>query len=214
MQEINRKEYIQNLEFKNLYNGIMSMYGEIKSDLIFSVDNLKTFSVTAQPNFALWLSGLAFYGLGNAVRQNATEELFGSEKGEGNHWMLCLDFFQQAGQFKIEHYTRCYPALKKMYSLLSKDGINKLYAAMCCAELFDFFFDEAEKCLASLGVKNHIYVSAHREADNHEEGHGIKMINYLVQEKFMTVDEFNQGILIWKEFLLTIFSYSNEERND
>eukprot|EP01132_Coremiostelium_polycephalum_P011539 gene11539-14132_t len=95
------------------------------------------------------------------------------------------------GPYKLEHFTRGLPALEKVFSYVTKDKIKIIYSFICCAEFFDTYFQEAQKILQD-NFKNNIFVQVHLDADNHDEGHGVKMLKNLEEERFMTVEEFNQ----------------------
>eukprot|EP01132_Coremiostelium_polycephalum_P011542 gene11542-14136_t len=212
------KDYIQNLEFQHVYDGLMSIFKEVNCNMVYSKENLQTFAVTIHPSLPLFLSALTLSGIGgDLIRDNAMEEMFGTGLGEGNHSMLCIKYFNQLGPYKIEHYTRCFQSLQKVYEIcMTKKNLPILYAFLCCGELFDKFFSKTEEIVKSFVPEKEyddLYIRAHREADNHEEGHGVKMLKYLEKEKFMTVDQFNQGVQLWCDMVFDLFGYTGGDGN-
>ncbi|KAK5582769.1 hypothetical protein RB653_004355 [Dictyostelium firmibasis] len=199
-------EYIKNLEYKHIYETMMNEFKIQREKHRYTKDNIQTMAVTIHPHFTVWLCALQLFKVGgDPMEENALDEVFGSNK-EGSHSQLALSTFKQLGNYRIEHYERCQSSISRVYKYVSKENINVLYAFLICCEFSNYIFEDLEIAMKEFGVKDLIYFDVHLSADNHTDGHGVKMLKELEKGKTtMTIQEFNIGIHLYKSFFLDIF---------
>ncbi|KAM9982767.1 hypothetical protein ACTFIZ_007301 [Dictyostelium cf. discoideum] len=198
--------YINSLETKHVYGKLIELFKNQRLRHKYTKDNIQTMAVTIHPHFTIWLCALELYGVGGEpMKENAMDEVFGAGK-EGSHSQLALSTFRQLGSYKIEHYERCQPTISRVYKYVNKENINVLYAFLICCEFSDYIFHDLENAMKGFGVKDLIYFHVHLGADNHVDGHGVKMLNEIEKgNQTMTIEEFNLGIQLYLSFFSDIF---------
>ncbi|KAM9963213.1 hypothetical protein ACTFIW_006437 [Dictyostelium discoideum] len=198
--------YLNTLETKQVYEKLMELFKIQRLKHKYTKDNIQTMAVTIHPHFTIWLCALELYGVGGqTMKENAMDEVFGANK-EGNHSQLALTTFRQLGGYNIEHYERCQSSISRVYKYVNKENINVLYAFLICCEFSDYAFHDLKKAMKGFGAEDLFYFQVHLAADNHEDGHGVKMLKEIENgNQKMTIEEFNLGIQLYLSFFSDIF---------
>ncbi|KAK5581053.1 hypothetical protein RB653_001081 [Dictyostelium firmibasis] len=196
--------YVKNNKKDEVYREIQKVVEEDRKNYNYSKDNIQTYAHAIQPHFTMWVNSLLILNIGREItEENCRDEMFGLQS-EGNHSILCLDYFAQLGDYKLNHYSDGYKIAKKIYNHIKKPMV--ILTFLIANELAVNFLKDLENELSKYGVKDKTYIEIHEEADSieSENGHGIRLLNVLEKEN-SSVDDINLGIQLYREFYNDIF---------
>ncbi|KAM9976724.1 hypothetical protein ACTFIR_010568 [Dictyostelium discoideum] len=196
--------YVKNNKREEVYREMERVIEEDRKKYKYTIDNLQIYAQAIQPHFTMWVNSLLIKKIGGQLtEENCKDEMFGLN-GEGNHSILCLDYFSQLGEYKLHHYSEGYRIAKKVYNHINRPMV--ILSFLIVNELAAGFLNDLENVLSKIGVKDTTYIDIHNEADSidSENGHGIKLLNVLEKEN-SNVDDINLGIQLYRDFYNEIF---------
>ncbi|KAN0047736.1 hypothetical protein ACTA71_002121 [Dictyostelium dimigraforme] len=196
--------YVNNNKKEEVYREMERVIEEDRKNYNYSIDNIQTYAQAIQPHFTMWINSLLILKIGGQLtEENCKDEMFGLG-GEGNHSILCLDYFAQLGDYKLHHYSEGYRIAKMVYNHIKRPMV--ILSFLIANELAVGFLKDLENELSKIGVKDNTYIEIHNEADSVdcENGHGIKLLNVLEKEN-SNIDEINLGIQLYRDFYNEIF---------
>ncbi|KAM9978494.1 hypothetical protein ACTFIY_012257 [Dictyostelium cf. discoideum] len=197
-------DYVKNNKKEEVYREMERVIEEDRKKYKYTHDSLQIYAQAIQPHFLMWVSSLLIKKIGGEITvENCRDEMFGLY-GEGNHSILCLDYFSQLGEYKLHHYSEGYRISKKVYIHINRPIV--ILSFLIVNELAVGFLNDLRNELLKIGVKDTTYIDVHTEADSvdSENGHGIKLLNVLEQEN-SNIDDINLGIQLYRDFYNEIF---------
>ncbi|KAN0041408.1 hypothetical protein ACTFIV_003947 [Dictyostelium citrinum] len=202
--------YVRNNKKDDVYIEMERVIEEDRKNYNYSIDNIQTYAHAIQPHFTIWLNSLLIKNVGGQLtEENCKDEMFGLI-GEGNHSILCLDYFSQLGEYQLHHYSEGYRIAKTIYNHINKPMVILSFLIM--NELAVSFIEDLENEISKIGVEDKTYMDVHKEADSieSEDGHGIKLLIVLEKEN-ASVDDINLGIQLYRNFYNELFSLSKKK---
>ncbi|KAN0041384.1 hypothetical protein ACTFIV_003923 [Dictyostelium citrinum] len=201
---VERRSFVSSNKKEEVFSKTIEIIEQDRKQYKYSVDNMQTYAQAIQPHFTMWVNAMHILGIGGEItEENCRDEMFGL-KDEGNHSILCLDYFSQLGEFQLHHYANGYKIAKQVYQHLKKPMV--VLSFLIANELNSGVVEDLEKALSVLGVKDTTYVDVHKEADSitSEDGHAIKLLKVLEMEN-ASVEDINMGIQLYRDFYNDIF---------